>query len=269
MPYNEIRHRSVAGNRVIHKLPELFMPVVEIVDSLVRFSKFLSISHKPTIRNLRRCFGKNNKGKMKFKLTLIVLVFSSNLFATDFGMKVGINYSTLGGKSDKISPQYIPHLHFGFVSILPIANKIDLQIELLYDTYGYKFTTAVYNSTGIYSGEKEITFSYKYLNMPLMFSIHFLEFENDRGNIYLGSNLAYLINATSNIEFDRDPNYPEDNTNKIDYGILIGTNFIINIAENKFIIDARYYFSLNAIEKNEEWDRGHHKSISLSLGYLW
>ena len=180
-----------------------------------------------------------------------------------------MNHSTVGGEIDIVSPQYVSIFNFGFVGILPIANRIDLQIEFLFDTYGYKFKTATYNSTGIYLGEKEIIFSYKYLNIPLIVSIHVLEFENDRGNIFIGSNLAYLINATSNIEFERNPNYPEDNTNKIDYGLLIGTNFIISITENKFIIDARYYFSLNAIDKNEEWDRGHHKSISLSLGYLW
>ena len=206
---------------------------------------------------------------MKFKLTVIILVFYGNLFATDLGMKVGINYSIMGGEIDIISPQYVPNLHLGIVSIVPLNNRIDFQIELLFDTYGYKFKTKTYNSSGIYLGEKEITFSYKYLNMPLIVNFGVLESDSDKGNIYMGSNFAYLINAASNLEFDRNPNYPEENTNKIDYGILFGINYIINIAQNKLIIDARYYLSLNAIERNTDWDKGHHKSISLSLGYLW
>jgi hypothetical protein len=175
----------------------------------------------------------------------------------------------VGGAVDNLSPQYVSNFTLGLVSILPITNKIGLQIELLYDTYGYKIKPVIYYSNGIYLGEKDITLSYTYLNMPLMLSICVLEFESDRGNILIGSNFAYLINATSNIEFERNPNYPEDNTNKLDYGLLVGANYMISIYENKFMLDARYYFSLNSIEKNEDWGNGYHKSISLSLGYLW
>jgi hypothetical protein len=210
-----------------------------------------------------------NVNSMKIKLFIIATLFYCNLNASDYGVKVGMNYSTLGGESTILSPQYVPDFNFGFIAILPLYDRIDLQIEMLYDTYGYDFSVDIYNSTGVYSGEKEVSLRYKYLNMPFVVSIHILEFETDRSNIYLGSNIAYLINATSNIEFEREPNFPEENSNKINYGFMLGTNYILNIAENRFLIDARYYFSLNPINKNSEWDDGHHKSISLAVGYLW
>jgi len=210
-----------------------------------------------------------NEGKMKLKIVLITLISLCSLSANDFGVKVGVNHSTRGGGVGAFSPEYVSNFNFGFLSILPIANKVDLQIDLLYDTYGYKIKIPVYHATGTYLGKEDISFKYKYLNMPIMLSVRFLEFERGRGNIYLGSNIAYLLDAKSNVEFERNPNTLEENTNKIAYGFLVGTNFFLNIADNQFIIDLRYYFSLNAIGKNEDWDRGYHKSISLSVGYLF
>jgi hypothetical protein len=193
----------------------------------------------------------------------------SSLSANDFGVKVGVNHSTRGGRVGAFSPKYVSNFNFGFLSVLPIANKVDLQIEFLYDTYGYKIKIPVYHSTGTYLGKEDFTLEYKYLNLPIILSVRFFEYEQSKGKVYLGSNLAYLLDAKSNLEFERDPNFPEENANKIAYGFLIGTNFFLNIAENQFVIDLRYYFSLNAIDKNEDWDRGYHKSISLSVGYLF
>ena len=206
---------------------------------------------------------------MKLKIILITFISLINISAADFGVKVGVNHLTRGGEDVSLPSEYITNLNFGLIGILPIVDRLDIQIEILYDTYGYKIKIPVINSNGTYIGMKDIAFKYTYLNLPILLSVRIFEFEQIQSKVYLGSNVAFLLDVESNLKFERRPNFPEDETNTITYGFIVGTNFFLNIAERQFIIDMRYFFSFNAIVNYHYWDRGYHKSISLSVGYLF
>ena len=109
---------------------------------------------------------------------------------------------------------------------------------------------ALYSSNGTFSGNEELINKYKYLNLPVMLSVSYIEHEKYRGKVYLGSNLAYLLDAESTFQFELAPNYPEESTNKIAYGFLVGTNFFLYFAA--FFVFLMYY-SMQLMEKLQNY----------------
>lgn len=158
------------------------------------------------------------------KAALVLFFFLTGfdvLHAQRFGVKGGLNYSTVSG--DNYS--YKPGFHVGIFALFNLAENIKLSPEIVYSGQGAK-------SSG---GQ----FDYNYVNVPVLVNIH----ETKHIFFQLGAQFGFLTSATSSIG---GPSVSVINAlNKADVALVggLGADF------GDLIVNARYNWGLIDIEK--------------------
>lgn len=151
-----------------------------------------------------------------------------------FGIKGGLNYTTVtkGDFEEGLDPR--TSFHIGFVGEIPlVANALSLQPEILYSRQGFE-SNFVFLGTN-YKEEYQVD----YINIPVLLKIH-------AGNVFsfeAGPQFGLKINekvVSNNAEVERD------NINEFDTALAGGVS--LNFEE--FFISGRYTYSLNEIIKD-------------------
>lgn len=151
-----------------------------------------------------------------------------------FGIKGGLNYSTVtkGDFEEGLDPR--TSFHIGFVGEIPLIGKtISLQPEMLYSRQGFE-TNFVLLGTN-YKDEYQVD----YINVPILLKLragNVLSFE-------AGPQFGLKINekvVSNNSEVERD------NINEFDTALAGG----VSLNFNEFFISGRYTYSLNEIIKD-------------------
>jgi hypothetical protein len=166
-----------------------------------------------------------------------VIAFSQEKTKTSdakFGIKGGLNYTTVTKGDFKKGLDPRTSFHIGFVGEIPLAGKVlSLQPEILYSRQGFE-SNFVFLGTN-YKEEYQVD----YINIPVLLKIN-------AGNVLsfeAGPQFGLKINekiVSNNAEVERD------NINEFDTAFAGGVS--LNFEE--FFISGRYTYSLNEIIKD-------------------
>lgn len=163
-----------------------------------------------------------------------------------FGIKGGINYSTIAVDMDAVNKQNGKiGLQGGFFVKIPLAGQVlSLQPEVLYSSLGSKISYDPLKNTNFKTGE-EVRFNLNYANVPVLLVVN-IGPVNLQGGVYASyllsanvKNLEYTdaVNPTTIATFDRN------DFNAVDYGLVGG----IGANSNKFHFGIRYNYGLREI----------------------
>jgi hypothetical protein len=153
----------------------------------------------------------------------IVLVFTVILSSVlvnaqvSFGIKAGLNNSTLGGDgADLAGKKSNTGFNFGVVAGIPLTTKLSFQPEIMYSANeGMEFRPTTTSETN---------YNLNYVNIPLMLKYKSMGFYGEAGPYFgfLTSGKVKTKNGSGTSEFDIKNSF--DGT---DMGVALGTGYIM------------------------------------------
>jgi hypothetical protein len=167
-----------------------------------------------------------------------------------FGLKGGLNVSTIGGNASGNSSKI--GLHLGVFMDGKISDKVHFQPELLYSSQG---SLIAINSD-------ELRFNYNYMSVPLMLKIYL----ESGFHIQAGPQIAFLIDA--NATDGRNSMSVKNQMNGTDFSVCLGMGYEF---EGGFLLNARYNIGLNSTTNNPATANQSfpNRVFQLSLGYIF
>jgi hypothetical protein len=169
-----------------------------------------------------------------------IIPASSNAQGLSYGLKGGINYSSLNLKFTGLDKSRIGYHIGGFVNV-PLGEKFSVQPELLYSTKGSK---ADYSFFEFLTGN--ISLDLKYLDMPVV-GVYKL---SDNFSLHAGPYASLLLDS----KLSNNTILPFLNTSidigsgifsKLDYGFVAGAG----VSLGKLGASLRYNYGLGKVEK--------------------
>ena len=163
----------------------------------------------------------------------------------DFGLKGGLNVSSLGGNNSQIGSAKVG-FHAGAYLITFLSERVSLQPELVYSQQGFQLT-----------GQYATRFEHNYLNLPIIFKI-------DVGpgtTVQLGPQVGYFLNRN-----DNGNNF--GGYKKIDFGLALGVGYALESGLN---LTARYNLGFANVTENvsNQVPSRTNRVFQLSLGYTF
>lgn len=163
--------------------------------------------------------------------------------AVRFGVKAGMNVSSLSKDAALEDQGSKIGFNAGVFATIPVATSFNIQPEVLYSQYGDKYDEVYLGNR--YSRARHLD----YITVPVMFQYNFVP------NFYVeaGPEFGFLVSAknkfkneTNNNTLNQSANYKDDlNTFNFGLGLGAGYYFTDNIG-----ITARYVAGLSDIAKN-------------------
>jgi hypothetical protein len=165
---------------------------------------------------------------MKISLSIILLSISISCFSQSaiFGIKGGINVSTLGGEAENANVKV--GFNAGIFSEKLISNQIFLRPELTYSLQGTKSSS-------------DVKFNYSYIHFPLLLRI---KLNSDQASLFIGPQMGILFNA--NVKDGDQKENITANLNNLDFSIAFGVGGVFN---EKAAWNFRLVHSLNSTAK--------------------
>jgi hypothetical protein len=165
---------------------------------------------------------------MKISLTLILISISISCFSQSaiFGIKGGINVTTLGGEAENANLKI--GFNAGIFSEKLISNQIFLRPELTFSLQGTKSSS-------------DIKFNYSYIHFPLLLRI---KLTNDQASLFIGPQMGVLFKA--NVKDGRQEENITAYLNNLDFSIAFGVGGVFN---EKAAWNFRLIHSLNSTAK--------------------
>ncbi len=178
-----------------------------------------------------------------------------------YGIKGGLNLSSLSGDTDGLDLKSKFGFHAGGFVEIKFSEKFALQPELLYSTQGTKF-----DDIQLGGNAAKTCFNFDYINVPVMFKY----FAAEKFFVEAGPQIGFLVAAKARVKVDEqnidNKQDIKDNFESIDFGLNFGAGY--EFTENIFA-SARYNLGLANIAKTESGDdtKIHNGVFSLSVGY--
>jgi hypothetical protein len=222
------------------------------------------------------------KCTVRLTIFFLILILSSEIFAQTFGIKAGLNMSTMSIVDNEVTVPYNthnenfglnPNLHLGVILELPLYY---FQTGLILSSRGYKSSyTENFGETPLISTEKH---NLIYLDIPLTTRIPFsLGGYNLYGlfgpyaGIGLFGNTKKVVTFNDLVEKEKEPilwgdNGATDDFRRLDYGLVFGAG----IQLRSFQLTLSYNIGLENISPDRDMgsDLNNHV-IGLSAGYLF
>ena len=164
---------------------------------------------------------------------LCVTATVANAQALRIGVKGGLNYSTLEGKTE-INYKEKTSFHGGLVAQINLLKPLYIQPEVYYSSQGAKVK-------GV--GD----FNFEYVNVPVLAKLYIIK---------------DIITIEAGPQFSFNVGDKKDNTKDYDFGIAAGLGAQIT---DKFFIQGRY---VSGLIKVEETTKATNTMFQLSLGYF-
>ena len=169
-----------------------------------------------------------------------------NAQKTQFGFKVGANFSNLDSSDGNASRSLITKIsfHAGVFLVIPLSNKFAIQPELFYSSQGSSFNYTIYKNYSFTTSTNKFLLSY--INIPVL-----LKYDLEK-NTYLefGPQLAILTNA--DLEINAGNKVVTKDVSDLFYKTDFGLNFGFGINLNEILaINGRYSLGLTNIVKPE------------------
>ncbi|TGD56784.1 porin family protein [Flavobacterium humi] len=178
--------------------------------------------------------------KLIKKLTLgaFLFAFAGNVSAQDFGIKGGLNYSTVSKGKFEEGPDPRTSFHIGFLGEIPIVPKVfAIQPEIVYSRQG--FETLVKPIVG---SNYKVTYQIDYVNVPVMAKLYLGRF------ISIEAGPQFGLKVSEKTESDNNSS-DENNVNNFDTAIAAGLSF--NFPGGVFLT-GRFTQSLNEVVKDSD-----------------
>ncbi len=184
----------------------------------------------------------------------VVLARPSFAQETSFGLKGGLNISSLGGNNSQVGSAKVG-FHAGMYLSTPFSDQVSFQPELVYSQQGYRISGA--NS----AAGNPININYNYLNLPLILKIY----PNEGFNIQLGPQVGYLLNIT---ESSGGSSGILGGGKKFDFGLAVGIGYELESGLN---LSARYNLGLaNTPQYSNNLNlNSTNRVFQLSVGYTF
>lgn len=176
----------------------------------------------------------------KVLIALLVIISTNTLSAQglDFGVKAGVNFSSIRDASGLDN-------RTGFVAGIFLGGKLNdnlgVQADLLYSQQGAEFEFG--------------SFDLDYINVPIVLKY----FVSESLNIQLGPQFGVIINDDAQTLLGETIN--DIATNDFDISAVVGLGFDLPMGIR---LDGRYNFGLTDVSKNSE---GKNSVITLAVGY--
>lgn len=172
-----------------------------------------------------------------FALALGILILPMDTFAqvneTQFGIKGGINLSTLSGINPDLDKNVRLGPAAGFAGRYWVSPVVALQVETLYNQKGVETT----NET--VAGDVERTVRLDYIEFPVLTRFEAPLSRDLIGGIYMGPSVGIPITGKTEIEGEE--------TDLNDLSTDFGFNLGVDVGSGPFYVDARYVHGLSEI----------------------
>lgn len=184
--------------------------------------------------------------KGNFLLIAIFCISIHSLIAQEnsFGIKGGLNMSSIGGDSEGVSVK--AGAHFGVFLQSRASNSLAIQSGLIYSMQG----AAIDNDSKL---------NYNYLNVPIILKLYPAE---QGFNINFGPQLGFLLSgkiATGDIDLD-----VKSQLNDVDVALGIGLGYD---ADN-IVLDVRYNLGLNSSAADDSTGTFPLRTFQLGIGVI-
>ena len=172
-----------------------------------------------------------------FALVMTHAILAQNGDSESFGIKGGLNYSTVtkGDFNEGADPR--TSYYIGFFGEVPLIKKVlSLQPEIIYSRQGFEnnFTTFLGEN---YTQEYRID----YINLPVLAKIHIGRVFSVEAGPQFGFKINEKIKSENSASINND-------VNSFDTALAGGVSFNID----DFLISARYTYSLKEVIKNTD-----------------
>ena len=212
----------------------------------------------------------------KITTTFIFLIFTSALFAQQFGIKAGLNLTNVYG-DDKV------FLDDDFTNPLKPGAKITVFVQ--FGEESTRFTTNLGISQKGFVMKDQYEDPLGSVKAKGMYHLNYLDlntsvnyFVSDVLSINLGAGLSILLNGKNTLDyydvtgnyvglfedFEDDAEIGED-ISGIDFGVSLGSTFYIT---EKLFLDANYYLGLATLDPDGD-DSIYNNAITVSCGYVF
>lgn len=177
---------------------------------------------------------------------------------TSFGLKGGVNLSTIGNEQTNIvfSPDFSAgvsagvflNIHFGYRNqgSSPGTGWFGIQPELLFSQQGFS------------AGEKSVVFNY--ISLPLLAKLYITK----EINIEAGPYFSYMLSASPNtVTLDESEISISDLKGSKDVGLTFGASYETKLG---LLVDVRYNYGLSEVASNLMWKN---QVIAVSFGWMF
>ena len=186
------------------------------------------------------------------KLVLALAVAASSLtFAQQFGVKAGMNVSSLSKDADLSDQKSKIGFNAGVFMNLPLGSDFSIQPELLYTQYGSKstYTLPTITSGGLVNQNYSSSVNLDYIALPVMLQYNvlpafYLEAGPEFGLSITAKNK--VRNETTNQTVAESGNYKDD-IKGLNVGVGIGAGYYVT---NNIGITARYVAGVTDVAEN-------------------
>jgi len=185
-------------------------------------------------------------------IPMAIFVFNANAQFFSYGIKMGVNYSTITNLKEIQIPSSVQILEgsgnnsyrFGYNAgaffRISLLNILAIQPEILYSNQGVKSSGKITGSDVDYSS----TIKLDYINIPVILQIYLIP---NILNLEVGPQLGFLINSKQSYEFslnnnDYDQTSKISGVNDVDLSLALGLG--IKIPLIPVGVNARYTFGL-------------------------
>ncbi len=207
-----------------------------------------------------------------FTALLLFLVHTGTAQETRFGVKGGLNYSSIvGDLTEGLKFRFSGH--GGLFLEIDFSEKFKLQPELLYSSQGFQFSTDLASiETGGSSGEGNdfrTNVQLNYLTIPILGKFAL----NDKLDVEFGPQFGFLLNQVTKIKnLDQSTNTDADRKSSVsggfqlDYGAAVGLGFQLS---DELSVSPRFYLGLRNRLNELQGVQNYNTSIQLSLNYMF
>lgn len=211
--------------------------------------------------------------RKRFCILILFVSFanSSNAQETSFGVKAGLNYSSIvGDLTDGIKFRFSGHA--GIFLEVRFTDKFSFQPELLYSSQGFQFSSDLgaieNNGSSIEQNDFRTNVQFNFITIPVLAKFAL----NDGLNVQFGPQVGFLLNQVTKIKNldQRDETIPDNRTSisrdfQLDYGLVAGLGFKVN---EHFSVAPRFYIGLrNRLNGLGDTLQNYNVAIQVSVNY--
>lgn len=206
-------------------------------------------------------------------ILLLLLPQNGNSQETRFGIKAGLNYSSIvGDLTEGIKFRFSGQ--GGIFVEIKFSDKFAFQPEIYYSSQGFQYSTDLFsidtNGFGGDDNDFRTNVQLNYLNVPLLGKFALSE----RIVVEFGPQFAFLVNQVTKIKnLDELDSSTSKNKStipgkfRLDYGAAVGIGIQIN---DQFSLSPRFYLGLrNRLSGLNDNLQNYNASIQVSLNYAF
>jgi len=207
-----------------------------------------------------------------FAALFVFLAHSGTAQETRFGLKGGLNYSSIvGDLTDGFKFRFSGH--GGIFLEIDFSEKFKLQPELLYSSQGFQFSTDLASiQTGGSTGDENdfrTNVQLNFITVPILGKFAL----NDRLDVEFGPQFGFLINQVrkikeldqaSNVNIDRKSTVSGDF--QLDYGAAVGLGIRLS---DDLSVAPRIYVGFRNRPNAQQGAQNYNVAFQLSLNYMF